>query len=108
MRKLAVAAALASTALAGPALARDGTWYAGLHAGGLLVEDVDFDTDYDDESTVPNTDDVLSIDHEYGYDIDGVVGYDFGAFRGEFGVRQPHGREYPRRRIDRDKRCVQR
>ena len=86
MRKLAVAAALASTALAGPALARDGTWYAGLHAGGLLVEDVDFDTDYDDESADANVNDVLSIDHEYGYDIDGVVGYDFGAFRGEFEV----------------------
>ena len=33
MRKFAVALALATTALAGPALARDKAWYVGLEGG---------------------------------------------------------------------------
>ena len=39
MRKLAIGLALASTALATPALARDGAWYIGGEFGGMLVED---------------------------------------------------------------------
>ncbi len=38
MRKLAVAMALASAALASPALARDNSWYVGVEGGALLVE----------------------------------------------------------------------
>ncbi len=26
----------------------------------------------------------IHVDHEYGYDVDGIVGYDFGPFRAEF------------------------
>ena len=40
MRKLAVTLALASTALASPALARDDTWYVGVDAGASVVEDL--------------------------------------------------------------------
>ena len=43
MRKLAVVLALASTALATPALARDNSWYVGVEAGAMLVEDLEFD-----------------------------------------------------------------
>ena len=39
MRKLAVAVALASTALASPAIARDNSWYVGVGGGVMLVED---------------------------------------------------------------------
>ena len=48
MRKLAIMAALASTALATPAVARDNSWYAGIEGGVMLVEDGDFDFTSDD------------------------------------------------------------
>ena len=73
MRKLAVAMALASTALATPALARDDTWYVGVEGGGMIVEDLRFDI-----GTVRGAG---TIDHNYGYDVDGVIGYDIGRFR---------------------------
>ena len=43
MRKLAVVLALASTALASPALARDNSWYVGVEGGAMIVEDIDYD-----------------------------------------------------------------
>ncbi|MDB5705745.1 MAG: flagellar motor protein MotB, partial [Sphingomonas bacterium] len=73
MRKLAVAMALASTALATPALARDDSWYVGVEGGALLVEDMHFDI-----GALPNA---ATVNHNYGYDVDGTIGYDFGAFR---------------------------
>ena len=73
MRKLAISLALASTALASPALARDDSWYVGVDGGAMLVEDQQFD--------VGTTPDAVSLDHETGYDFGAVVGYDFGGFR---------------------------
>ena len=73
MRKLAVALALASTALAAPALARDNSWYVGAELGAMIVEDVDFDI-----GTLNNA---ATVDHEYGWDAGGMIGYDFGGFR---------------------------
>ena len=73
MRKLAIAVALSSTLLATPAFARDGAWYVGGEFGAMIVEDTDVDI-----NTVEN---VLSLDHEYGYDGGLFVGYDMGAFR---------------------------
>jgi outer membrane protein OmpA-like peptidoglycan-associated protein/opacity protein-like surface antigen len=75
MRKLAIAVALASTALATPALARDKAWYVGVEGGAMIVEDINFDI-----GAVPTT---AKVNHNYGYDVDGVVGYDFGMFRVE-------------------------
>lgn len=74
MRKLAVAMALASTALvATPALARDNAWYVGVEGGAMIVEDIKFDI-----GTVKAGG---TVDHNYGYDVDGVIGYDLGRFR---------------------------
>ncbi|MEO0441723.1 MAG: outer membrane beta-barrel protein, partial [Pseudomonadota bacterium] len=73
MRKLAIGLALASTALASPALARDGQWYVGVEGGALLVEDTDLD--------IAGINNVASIDYDEGYDFDAIVGYDFGPFR---------------------------
>ena len=73
MRKLAIAVALSSTVLATPALARDGAWYVGGDFGAMIVEDVEFD--------VGTTEDAIIVDHEYGFDGSGFVGYDLGAFR---------------------------
>lgn len=73
MRKLAIAVALASTALATPALARDKAWYVGVEGGAMIVEDIHFD--------IGTTPDAAQVDHNYGYDVGGTVGYDFGMFR---------------------------
>ena len=73
MRKLAVAVALASTALATPALARDKSWYVGVEGGAMVVEDIDFD--------IGATKKAASVNHDYGWDVDGVIGYDFGPVR---------------------------
>ena len=72
MRKLVIGMAMASTALASPALARDGSWYVELEGGPMIVEDIEF--------TVAGTD-VTQLDHEPGYDFGGIVGYDFGWLR---------------------------
>ncbi len=74
MRKLAVAMALASTALvATPALARDNAWYVGVDGGAMIVEDIKFD--------IGTAAAAGTVDHNYGYDVDGVIGYDLGRFR---------------------------
>lgn len=75
MRKLAAVLALASTALATPALARDKSWYVGIEGGAMIVEDIDYD--------IGATAKAGTVNHDYGYDVDGVVGYDFGGFRVE-------------------------
>ena len=74
MRKLVIGMALASTALASPALARDGQWYVELGGGPMLVEDIGIEVN---GSGVDNID----LDTDTGYDFGGMVGYDFGAFR---------------------------
>lgn len=73
MRKLAVAMALASTALATPAFARDDSWYVGVEGGAMIVEDIKFDI-----GALRNA---ANVDSRYGYDVDGTIGYDIGAFR---------------------------
>jgi outer membrane protein OmpA-like peptidoglycan-associated protein len=75
MRKLAIVVALSSTVLATPALARDGAWYIGGELGPMIVEDIEFDRG--------TTDNIVSVDHEYGVDGSVFAGYDFGGFRVE-------------------------
>jgi len=86
MRKLAIVVALSSTVLATPALARDGAWYLGGDFGAMIVEDVAFD--------VGAANDAIIVDHEYGFDGAGFVGYDMGIFRLEAEVA------YKKARID--------
>ena len=43
MRKLALMAVLASTALAAPATARDNSWYVGVEGGAMKVQNFNFD-----------------------------------------------------------------
>jgi len=73
MRKLVIGMALASTAFATPALAREGSWYLQLDFGPMIVEDSTFDI-----GTVKNA---SRLDSDYGYDGGAAIGYDFGAFR---------------------------
>ncbi len=63
MRKTAILLALASTALAAPAFARDKSWYVGVEGGGMIVEDINY-------SVVPSGSQTKS-DHKYGYCTDG-------------------------------------
>ena len=73
MRKLAISLALASTALASPALARDNQWYVGVDGGAMVVEDLALD--------IGVVKDAATLDADKGYDFGGLVGYDFGGFR---------------------------
>ena len=88
MRKLAIAMALASTAMAAPAVARDQSWYAGIEGGAMIVEDTEFDFNYDYDGT--EIDNALSVDHNVGFDLDLIAGYDFGGFRAEAELGYKH------------------
>src|SRR5687767_2442427 len=79
MRKLAIGMALASTALATPAVARDGSWYAGIEGGLMIVEDLELDYD----SVTLDVRDSVDIGHNKGIDVDIIGGHDFGMFRAE-------------------------
>ena len=61
MRKLAIVMALASTALATPALARDKAWYVGVEGGAMIVEDIDWASFQVDPALGPAADVVQKI-----------------------------------------------
>ena len=71
MRKFVIGMALASSALATPALARDDSWYIEGDAGGTLVEDI--------QRLISPSRGTLNT--KVGYDVGGIIGYDFGGFR---------------------------
>lgn len=73
MRKLVIGMAMASSALATPAMAREGQWYIEGDGGVMLVEDQNI--------TVNGAVDNASANYDTDYDFGGIVGYDFGAFR---------------------------
>jgi hypothetical protein len=85
MRKLMIVAALVSTAIATPALARDGAPYVGIDAGLLRPSSLHL------RLTTSTTafEDAITIKHKLGIDGDAVFGYDFGMFRveGELGYK---------------------
>jgi len=86
MRKIALALALATTALAGPALARDKSWYVGVEAGANLMQNQLFDIARVGTGATGFVEDGIRVRHEIGYDVGGNIGYDFGIFRAEFEV----------------------
>ena len=77
MRKFVIGMAMASTALATPALARDDSWYIGAEFGPMMAEDMDLDVLNSDGDSV----DTVTVGTDYGFDGGGYVGYDFGMFR---------------------------
>jgi opacity protein-like surface antigen len=74
MRKLALGAALLSTALATPALARDDAFYVEGGFGALVAEDSEFDVN---TAGTP----VIRGEADRGFDAALLAGYDFGGFR---------------------------
>jgi OmpA-OmpF porin, OOP family len=59
--------------VASPALARDNQPYVELDAGLTKLEKTNFD--------IGTTTAAASVEHDTGYDLGGIVGYDFGMFR---------------------------
>ena len=86
MRKLAIAMALASTAIATPAVARDHSFYAGLEGGVMSVEDISLDY-RDVTQTIPAG---YVVNFGTGYDVDAIAGYDFGVLRLEGELSYKH------------------
>ena len=78
MRKLAIAVALSTTVLAGPALARDGAWYVGGDFGAMIVEDTDVNFT---PGLGAGTTGSIQIGFDEGFDGSLFAGYDLGAFR---------------------------
>ena len=76
MKKLILLSAVASAALATPALARDKQWYIEGDAGATIVENFDVV-----DTSGPTPTPVGTIDTKTGYDFGGIVGYDFGLLR---------------------------
>lgn len=74
MRKSALAIGVAATAFAVPAIARDGDVYIGLDAGAIEVGETELEIPGVSSST---------IDYDAGFDVDAVLGYDWGPIRTE-------------------------
>ena len=73
MRKLVLGLALASTAIATPALAREKSWYLELDFGGMIVEDANV--------AINGVKNAATLDFKKGFDGGAALGYDFGPFR---------------------------
>lgn len=84
MRKIVAATVLATTALSGPVLAKDQSWYIGVELGPNLMQNELFDIRNAARTVV--VEEGLRASHSIGYDLGGNIGYDFGKFRAEFEV----------------------
>jgi opacity protein-like surface antigen len=84
MRSMAIFVALATTAMATPAVASDHSWYAGVEGGLMIVEDNDFDVSFVRNGAPVESPAFFSLDHKRGIDLDLIGGYDFGVVRAEF------------------------
>ena len=103
MRNILLATVAGLAVVATPAMARDGSAYGGIEGGVLFPKDQDGDLDVTYTTTqTPATpagpagpasttfNNTFGVDYKRGYDIDGILGYDFGAFRveGELGYKR--------------------
>ena len=75
MRKVVLGMAVAASALAAPAMARDGQGYFGADIGAVIDNEVDV--------AINGVPDAVSIEHERGWDLGAFLGYDFGFIRTE-------------------------
>jgi opacity protein-like surface antigen len=65
-----------------PAFARDGSAYAGIEGGILFPQDMKLNYDTNLNGTIDSTEvNNARFKHKNGYDVDAVIGYDFGRFR---------------------------
>ncbi len=75
MRKIALGMAVAATALAAPAMARDGQAYFGADIGAVVENEFDVN--------IAGVEDAATIDHGDGWNLGAFIGYDFGFIRTE-------------------------
>ncbi|MEO7505094.1 MAG: outer membrane beta-barrel protein [Sphingomicrobium sp.] len=87
MRKIIIAA-LASTLIAAPAMARDGSPYLGIEGGLLFPHDMNIDTVRTSDGAPTNN--AFQINYNKGYDLDLIGGYDFGMVRAEAELGYKH------------------
>jgi len=92
MRKYLLVA-VAAAAIATPALAQSSGPYIGLEGGVLFPKstNVDATVDFTDPALPTTTfNNVFSVKHKTGFDLDAIAGYDFGMFRleGELGYKR--------------------
>ena len=79
MRKQLLAATAAIAMTASPAVARDGSWYAGIEGGPMWVDDLDLSL----EDATISLEDAYAVDHNTGFDVDVIGGFDMGMLRAE-------------------------
>ncbi|MFP5330380.1 MAG: outer membrane protein [Alphaproteobacteria bacterium] len=91
MRKLLLAA-VASAAIASPAVAQNVGPYVGLEGGFLFPNKTNVDVQVFDSTgaSLGSAENAFRIDYKNGFDIDAIAGYDFGLFRleGELGYKR--------------------
>jgi OOP family OmpA-OmpF porin len=75
-------AAVAASAIATPAAARDRNWYIGVEGGALWARDISADATGNFEGPI-TLDDYYEADFRTGLDIDVIGGYDWGLVRTE-------------------------
>jgi len=92
MTKTFLSAAAAAALLATPAAARDGNWYVGAEAGIIKITDSDVDRSFPDDDWVP----WLDVDHNLGFDVGFIAGYDLGLVRleGEIAYKRARHNDY--------------
>src|SRR5690348_8917512 len=83
MRKIALGMAVAASAIAAPAMARDGQAYIEADIGAVIENEFDV--------AIEGFEDAASIDHTDGWDLGGIIGYDFGMLRTEAEVSYKEG-----------------
>ena len=91
-------AAVATAAIASPAMARDGSPYVGVDIGVMKPRDTNMDVDVvfpaNPNPTIPSGanhfDQGFDVNYKTGYDADLIAGYDLGMFRveGELGYKR--------------------
>lgn len=82
MKKTMVALVLSTSVIAAPAMARDNSGYIGIEGGVVFGDNFNADAD--------GIEDGVSYDTATGFDVGGVLGYDFGSFRleGDYSFRR--------------------
>src|SRR5688500_20375449 len=75
MRKIALGMAVAASAIAAPAMAKDGQGYFGADIGVVIDNEVDVH--------ISGFEDAVNVEHEMGWDLGAFLGYDFGFIRTE-------------------------
>ena len=110
MRKLIIAATV-MTAIASPALARDGAPYVGIEGGVLFPRNTAYQVNSIRVQSVPTGGGLLGqtvtttnnsygsgfvVDYKNGLDVDAIAGYDFGFFRleGELGYKRTRAKSF--------------